>query len=587
MSKSYLSLVVISFFTIVLISSCKRDAPDRDQAIIEVDFLLNERDLEKFGLDYTEQEFERDNEDPNKVLTVAVGEPVKFKDTSVGSSSTSKRRWELNGNEWEQAENDKEVHVPEFTHVFDAPGYHRISLYIEDVSYATKLIKVVSENFEANSNMPVVEVDVVEDDTPEEVVVAEQPKEDLFDPPAKEDPQTVSRVEEPKRETKTPKSTPRNTTPKKTTPPPPPPAPAKISNIDFRISGNLMVGNTIELRDMSGPASSIFIRQWDLGDGTTQKTKGGVYNQIYFSSGEKTITLCLNNSNQCTSKKVTIKPRPKRKEEVAVVKPKAPPAPPKAPEISKIEFKIPSTALVGTAVNLSDRSQPSSAILKRKWSFGDGSPDLNTGKSAVSHIFNKAGKYTVKLCLNDKSDKCTTQSITINAKPKPIVVVEEEKPKTTTTSVSSPNWLDTYDGTTPGRVGLLSSQKCDETTAEWHEGAAFININPKKPMELDVAKVYASTNGTVDIILTTGDKKETGVLNNVQVNPGPTNIYLTDLAIILEPGEKYTLMIKPSEAGSKLKLENAVNCSPRPLPSDVVNVNYNNKFVLYDLKFFY
>ncbi|GLR16671.1 PKD domain-containing protein [Portibacter lacus] len=581
MSKSYLSLLIFSFFVVILISSCKRDAPNRDHAIIEVDFLLNERDLEKFGLDYTEQEFERDNNDPNKVLTVKVGEPVKFKDTSKGSTSTSKRVWKLNDNEWEQAENDKKIQVPEFTHVFDAPGYHRISLYIEDVSYATKLIKVVSTEFSAeDQNIAATE----SSETEVEVAAVEPEKDDLFDTPVnsntQEQAKPIAQVEQPKTTTK-------STPPAKTTPPPPPPA--KISNIDFAIKGNLMVGNTIELRDMSSPSSSIFIRQWDMGDGTTQKTKGGVYNQIYFSSGEKTITLCLNNSNQCTSKVVNIQPRPPRKEVVAE-KPVEKPVEPKKPEIAKVEFKLPATSMVGTSVNLSDRSQPSSAVVKRKWSFGDGSPDLNTGKSAVSHIFNKAGTFTVKLCLNDMSDKCTTETITITEKPapKPVEVAETKPaPTSSTSSVSQPNWLDTYEGTTPGRVGLLSSQKCDETTSEWHSGAAFINISPKKPMELDVAKVYASENGTIDIILTTGDKKETGVINNVQVNPGPSNIYLTDLAIILEPGVKYTLMIKPSDPNSTLKLENAVKCSPRPLTSDIVAVNYNDKFVLYDLKFFY
>lgn len=585
MSKSYLSLLIISSLLLITVTSCKRDEPRRNSAILEVDFLTNERDLEKFQTEFTEQEFERDNNDPNKVLTVAVGEPVKFQDTSPGTTSNTKLVWKLNDNEWEQAENDGKTHVPEFTHVFETPGFHRISLYVDDLSYATKLIKVVSADFVSDS--PQVEPEGTEDEA-QEIVVEEPKKDDLFDTPnntvQREEPKPIAEVEKPTVTKKSPTPTVKKTTP--------PPAPAKLTNIDFSIKGDMLAGNSLELRDLSGPSSAIFVRQWDFGNGTTQKTKGGVYNQLYFSAGDYTITLCLNNSNQCTSKKVTIKPKPPRKE-LADVKPvsKPTPEPAKAPEITKVEFKVPSTAMVGTTVNISDRSQPSSAIIKRKWAFGDGTPDLNTGKSSISHVFTKAGKYTIKMCLNDMNDKCYTESITITEKPKPVVVAEEPKPSntstTTTTPISNPNWLDTYDGTTPGRVGLLSSQKCDETTSEWHEGAAYINISPKKPMELDVAKVYANKNGTVDIILTTGDKKETGVLSNIQVNPGPSNIYLTDLAIILEPGEKYTLMIKPSASSTDLKLENAVKCSPRPLPSDVVNVNYNEKFVLYDLKFFY
>jgi PKD repeat protein len=567
MSKSYLSLLFFAVMLLLLVPSCKRDAPDRGRAIIEVDFLTNNRDLERYGLDYTAQDLERDSDDPNRVLTVAVGEPVKFKDTSKGSTNSSKRTWKLNDNEWEQAEDKEDTHVPEFTHVFDAPGLYRISLYVEDVSYATKLIKVVSEEF-ASDSPNIAEVD--------ETAMIEQ------EPQVEETPR--SNVSTPTVQKQTPKTTPTKTTQPASKPAPPPP-PAKITNIDFSIKGDMMAGNSVELRDLSSPSSAIFVRQWDFGDGTTQKTKGGAYNQIYWSPGEYTITMCLNNSNQCTSKKITIKAKPVRKETVVV------PPPPKKeevkkPEIAKVEFKVTETAVAGTAVNLTDRSQPSEAVLKRKWSFGDGTPDLNTGKSAISHVFNKAGTYEIELCLNDKKDKCSTQKIIITAVPVPVEVVEEAKPTTTTTS-SNPSWLDNYDGTTPGRVGLLSSQKCDETSVEWHEGAAFININPKQAMELDVAKVYANSNGTIDIILTTGDKKETAVLNNIQVNPGPSNIYLTDLAIILEPGQKYTLMIKPSNPDSGLKLENAVSCKPRPLTSEIVSINYNEKFILYDLKFFH
>lgn len=566
MRKSYLSLLIFCLALFIIVPSCKRDAPVRGRTIIEVDFLTNNRDLERYGLDYTAQDLERDSDDPNRVLTVAVGEPVKFKDTTPGSSNTSKRTWKLNDNEWEQAEDTEDTHVPEFTHVFDAPGLYRISLYIEDVSYATKLIKVVSEEFAGDAtNM----------DEVEETAMVEEPQVQSSD-------QSASNVSTPIIEKQTPKKT--NTTQSKPASDPPPPA--KISDIDFSIKGDMMAGNSVELRDLSKPSNAIFARQWDFGDGTTQKTKGGVYNQIYWSAGDYTVTLCLNNSNQCTSKKITIKAKPVPKEVVDV------PTPPKKeevkkPEISKVEFKIPETAVAGTAVNLTDRSQPSSAVLKRKWSFGDGTPDLNTGKSAISHVFNKAGTYTIELCLNDKTDNCYSEKIVITAVSEPVEVVAETKPDVSSPAVSTPNWLDSYDGTTPGRVGLLSSQKCDETKVEWHTGAAFINITPKKPMELDVAKVYASGNGSIDVILTTGDKKETAVINNIQVNPGPSNIYLTDLAIILEPGQKYTLMIKPSNPDSALKLENAVNCSPRPLPSDVVSVNYNDKYILYDLKFFF
>ncbi len=590
MSKSYLSLLIFLIASMIIISSCKRDAPAEDLAVIEVDFLLNERDLERFGLDYTPQDFERDTEDPNRVLTVRVGEPVKFKDTSKGSSSATIRKWVLNDNEWKQAQNDKEVHVPEFTHVFEEAGYHRISLYVGESNYATKLINVVSGDYVPN-NIDVAGTDEVAD-VPEDDVVASvddspEVKDDLFgDAPKDKTPVNDTRTVD---NTPPPSRTKTNPTPTRppSRPVDPKPAPAKITSINFVMPSEVMVGESFEIKDVSAPASAVTIRQWDMGDGSTRKEKGSVARQMYFSAGERTITLCLNNSNQCTSKRIMVKPRPPRKEEVATNKPAPTPEPPvaKKPEVGSVAFNMAKTAVVGTSVSLSDRSQPSSAVMKRNWSFGDGTANLNTGRSSVAHVFNKAGTFTVKLCVND-SDKCSTETITITEKPKPAPPVVAS---TSGSSGSSGGGFDlsNYDGSRLGRVGLLSSQKCDDANFEWHEGAAFINISPKQPMELEEAKVYASKNGNIDIILTTKNKKESGVIKNVQVNPGASVVYLTDLAVILEPGTDYTLMIKPSEGSSDLKLENAVKCSPKPLGSKEVSVNYNKKYILYDLKFYF
>lgn len=558
MSKSYLYLFVLSISFIFIISSCKRDAPIQDLAVIEVDFLTNELDLERYGLEFTEQEFARDNDDPNKVLTVKVGEPVKFKDTSKGSSNIKSRRWQLNENEWELAKESNDADVPEFTHVFEDPGFHQITLIINDFSRATKLIKVVSGEY-------------IPDDPAEDVIIAQE--EEVQQPDLFEEEKKDTRPQ-PERETTKPTrtETTNNTNTRKTTPP----ASVKINTVNFVLPSEAMVGQNFELKDISSPASAITVRQWDMGNGTVQKSRGSTYNQMYFSSGQYTITLCLNNTDQCTSKRITIKPKPPRKETVQKTPVRKDPVV-KKPAVASVDFNLPSTAMVAAPVNIVDRSQPSSAVAKRRWSFGDGTADLNTGKSSISHTFLKAGTYTVKLCVND-SDKCIDKKITINEKPKEVIAAPKAPSSNTASS------LDDYEGTTPGRVGLISSMKCGDQNYDWHEGNIFINISPKKMMELEEAKVYSSGNGTVDIILTTGDKKQTGIINNVQLNPGASVIYLTDLAVILMPGEKYTLMIKPN---SDVKFENSAKCDPKPLSSDVVSVSYNDKFVLYDLKFYY
>ena len=394
MSRSYLSILAFSIIVMLSVFSCKRDAPIQDQAVIEVDFMLNEQDLEKFGLEYTEQEFERDNNDPNKILTVKVGEPVKFKDTSKGSSKVSLRKWQLNQqDEWEQAKGDDEVDVPEFVHTFDTPGIHRISLYIGETNYATKLVKVVSGEYIPDN---VVEL--------EDVAAVEEETEDLF---ANNDAASTQA------NNNTSNASPE---PARKTPPVKKAAPVKINSINFVLPSEVMLGESFELRDISSPSNAIKVRQWDMGDGETLKTAGATYRKVYFSTGVKTVTLCLNNTNQCTSKRITVKPKPARKETVAAPKPKKQPVKVSKPSVASVDFNLPATAIVGSSVSLLDKSSPASAVVKRRWKFGDGSADLNTGKSAIGHVYNTAGTYTVELCVND-SDKCSKKTITIAAKP--------------------------------------------------------------------------------------------------------------------------------------------------------------------------
>lgn len=577
MSKSYLYLFFPFFVLSLIIVSCKRDQPFEETAIIEVDFLMNEMDLQKLGLEFTEQELERNINDPNKVLTVKVGEPVKFKDTSGGPSSNTKRKWVLNDNEWKLSETKADgMNVPEFTYTFEDPGFHRISLYIGESNYATKLVKVVSGDYIA-ADQPLETMDV---ETPDESqsndIVADQPTQ------RPQPTQPAPRPAPSNKSTNQPSSGSNNNTAQSNTKPAP--EPAKITSVNFSIPATATVGQSFELKDLSQPSNAITTRQWDLGDGTTQKTRGDTYRHMYFSDGEKSVTLCLNNSDQCVTKRIMVKPKPVVA--AAPDKPKDPaPAPPKKPEVTSVDFNLPETAVVGTSVNLMDRSQPSSAVVKRRWSFGDGTPDLNTGKSSVSHVFNKAGKYTVKVCVND-SDKCSSKEIEITEP----VVVAEEKPASSATSSSNTATSESggldyskYDGTRPGNVGLLSSQKCNPQEIKMSDGTATISLSPKKMMELEKAKVYADNNGTLDITLKNSKGSVEGELSGIQVNPGNTTIYLIDLAVILVPGEKYTLTIK----SSGVKLEDSAGCSPNTLKSDVVSLNYGDNYILYDLAFIY
>lgn len=76
-------------------------------------------------------------------------------------------------------------------------------------------------------------------------------------------------------------------------------------------------------------------------------------------------------------------------------------------------FDMPSTGTVGQQVSLS--SACSMDASKYEWNFGDGSA-VST-EATISHTYNAAGSYTVKLMVMDKKGKKMNEiskSITIN-----------------------------------------------------------------------------------------------------------------------------------------------------------------------------
>lgn len=90
--------------------------------------------------------------------------------------------------------------------------------------------------------------------------------------------------------------------------------------------------------------------------------------------------------------------------------------PEKLPVITTVFFKRSAIANVGEKVTFEDTSK-GDIINERTWDFGDGSSPVTKNSPKVSHTFNKADTYTIKLCLNNSSDKCISRTIKIIKKP--------------------------------------------------------------------------------------------------------------------------------------------------------------------------
>jgi PKD repeat protein len=70
------------------------------------------------------------------------------------------------------------------------------------------------------------------------------------------------------------------------------------------------------------------------------------------------------------------------------------------------------------SLSSSNSSDPNGAIVSRTWSFGDGTPDINS--EATTHTYTKPGVYTISLTVTDNDnlvDVATTNVTVLNAQP--------------------------------------------------------------------------------------------------------------------------------------------------------------------------
>lgn len=534
----------------------------------EVDFLINDSELESLGLDYNEDDLSLYKNDPDKVYFAYVGEAIKFKDVSVPADSV-KRQWFLDNNEWFNSQNG-EVSVPAFEHSFKTPGLYRVKLVLDETEMVSKLVRVSerkpSDMSENRSNEGTSSEDVIETDI------------------------------------------------------------GNFRVFDFAISDpSPSKWQAIILEDISETDIEITKRLWDFGDGTIIPTKGKKVKYSYSHAGVYEVKMCLNLSNNCKRRRIIVreptasdklpivvtKTSQSEKEDVTlgnreskrkpvVAEDFSKPAS-KAPEKNKsielltvqnLGFEIPEQMQAGLPVRMKDLSFPDDAISSRNW-YIDGEKQ-NFHQRTINYIFDSPGTYSIRMCLNNKADLCSEQRI--NVYQNQHVSVETANVNERQKSRSKTNGIITYIPVPPkptlgfmcetyGRTGLQSKYKCTEDK-EYYFGNAIINLEPSIDLELQNAEIYGNTDGYMDVLLLDSGFVEIGRIKNVQILPGYSTIEFADLAFTLEKDKKYSLLLKPNSSRKKVGLENSSNCSVPEYNSRDLKIEYQGKaMVIYDLKY--
>jgi hypothetical protein len=555
--NKYLFLVI----GLSLAVSCSENLPDTEPVpSIKVDFLINNDDLESLGFDYSPTDLNLFKNDPDKVFFAQVGELIEFKDISAADIPINKT-WLLDGEEW-KANEISTGDFPGFEYTFDVAGLYKVSLSMGDLNVATKYVRVLDRNG----------VDMM----------------NRTEPSFKRD----------STEEKRPKSN------------------EEISGVNFIASGEKLIqGESVTFTDNTILEEEIDIRVWDFGDGTVMPTKGNRVKYNYILPGTYTVKLCLNYSDLCQSKIITVNHRPKengnRKVAVREVKPdKTNSTDSKERIFRSIGFDSPSKTKIGMPIRFTDKSTPISSVWKRDW-FINGEKQ-NYSHQFVDMVFDKSGEYVIKMCLNNQRANCIekrikvfenkdvseTEVILAEAKKEPVKkdnyaeALDDKNVKVETQRIP-PSYLlnpikDEFVCRSYSKAGFKAKYRCLEEKA-WYKGRATIKIIPRADMELLNTIVYGSEVGLVDVLILSSDNKVQGRLENVQILPGHTSIELSEMGLTLRKGKSYYLVIIPLERKGKfVSFESAVACKQFYAEEDHVSLDFfQDAYILFDIKYCY
>lgn len=541
----------------LIFPSCGSDSESTDENVsVEVNFLINGKNLKKEATDFIKDEVDVFNE-PDKVLIVQVGQEVVFKDVSTPKPAAENREWDV----FSDKEPDGSEPILTKTFTIDEAGLNEVELIVNDRVKVRKLIYVVEDAADVPEYS---EVEMPEGQDTESVTTTPEPA------PSPSNSSSSDRIaaSDSRTTTKSPPTTSsgRNrideTT--RTTTRTEPAAPARPSSSTTADSRNTIASNS------NTSASG------------NNRTSTGSLGRNTNTNANTNNTAPPSGSNSINSKTTTVPtPPPPAKEPVAKVTPPPPapvtkpaekkPAAPVKPTVSSISLNAKSSVQTGRIISFDGSVTPPEAIENITWDFGDGKIKSAGRKVKESHVYKTAGNYRVKMCVNGTSN-CKTVNVSVTAPPPP-------PPPPVTAGADA----DFFCGGSSKISGVKYGDRCDGAA---YTTQAVMSLAPTRKMQLTKTTLYSSNSGKAQFKLTYNDG---GDIRNETVtgalNKGKTEVYLEDLNVVLNPGINYTLTVSVKDGSAEL--QNIADCGVASQGNSELGINYKGKQVLFDLKYCY
>lgn len=155
--------------------------------------------------------------------------------------------------------------------------------------------------------------------------------------------------------------------------------------------------------------------------------------------------------------------------------------------------------------------------------------------------------------------------------------IEEEKGKNSPPTPPSSSSSE-YGCNSRMQIGLSSIKRCDIAVMTDFGSVIF---KPRRNVELQSLTLFSKKLQKITITLKGNDGTNESI--SPQVNPGKTQIFLTELYPYLSKGKTYTLSAKSHN--SEVIFESAKSCAKNTYTDENMNVNYEGEIIFYNIKY--
>ncbi len=239
-------------------------------------------------------------------------------------------------------------------------------------------------------------------------------------------------------------------------------------------------------------------------------------------------------------------------------------------------------------------------VQTRNTSSGLGSNNSTTVSKAPQVADVKKAEYTPEPTapIQSTSSSISTTSRPVTTAPKPktpsiVTATPTSRPSDSvtakpTSSSSSSKTSKTGMKNLKEKGGIRSSNKCNGTDSQYMAGPYTMNIKAKKKLKLENFRVYADSQGTVDLIINSLSMDEAEIMDDIFVLPSEagTAINIYSLGITMNPGEEFAITVNPVTKG--LRFESSGACTTDVVSSPLADIQYvDKKVVFFDLQFIY